>query len=227
MNFVFIGAGSIIDSTFALYASKAHDLGPQAVGFLFTYMGVIMAVVQGGAIGPLTSRFGDIAVAGAGVAFYVLGLVVLIPSTGLISLLAALSLLTTGVALFIPSTSSLVSKNAPESEQGAAIGVYQAAGNLGRVITPSFSGFIFSYSSPPVKPCFKKRPRIRARSRYRRVPGCRQSRSSHHPQFLRIYFQQLRHDSTLLHCHCNSYSYTVAGAENTGKDIGCMTFFYG
>ncbi len=72
MNFVFIGAGSIIDSTFALYASKAHDLGPQAVGFLFTYMGVIMAVVQGGAIGPLTSRFGDIAVAGAGVAFYVL-----------------------------------------------------------------------------------------------------------------------------------------------------------
>ena len=144
MNFVFIGAGSIIDSTFALYANKAHDLGPQAVGFLFTYMGVIMAVVQGGAIGPLTSRFGDIAVAGTGVVFYVFGLVFLIPSAGLVSLLAALSLLTTGVALFVPSTSSLVSKNAPESEQGAAIGVYQAAGNLGRVVTPMFSGLVFS-----------------------------------------------------------------------------------
>ena len=144
MNFIFIAAGSIIDSTFALYANKAHDLGPNAIGYLFTYMGVIMAGVQGGAIGPLTSRFGDIFVAQAGVALYLVGVALLIPASTFFGLLFALTFLTTGVSLFVPSTSSLVSQNAPDSEQGAALGVFQAAGNLGRVVTPMFSGVIFS-----------------------------------------------------------------------------------
>ena len=144
MNFVFIAAGSIIDSTFALYVNKAHDLAPRSIGFLFTYMGVIMALVQGVAIGPLTSRFGDIVVARTGVLFYLAGLALLIPATNINGVVLALTFITAGVALFIPSTSALVSKNAPDSEQGVAIGVFQAAGNLGRVITPTFSGVIFS-----------------------------------------------------------------------------------
>ncbi len=144
MNFIFIAAGSILDSTFALYAYKAHAFGPDVIGYMFTYMGVIMAVVQGGAIGPLTKRYGDIAVARAGVGFYLIGLAVLIPASGLNPVLIALAFVTTGVALFVPATSSLVSKYAPQDQQGAAMGVYQAAGNLGRVVTPMFSGVIFS-----------------------------------------------------------------------------------
>lgn len=144
LNFIVIAAGSILDSTFALYVNKAHALGPNAIGYLFTYMGVIMAVVQGGAIGPLTARFGDIVIAQCGVALYMVGLAILITATGLGTVLAALTFVTAGFALFGPSSASLASQFAPESEQGAAMGVFQAAGNLGRVVTPTFSGVIFS-----------------------------------------------------------------------------------
>ena len=143
-NFVFTAAGAILDSTFALYVNKAHALGPSAIGFVFAYMGVIMVFVQGAAIGPLTQRFGDILIARAGVISYLLGLVILIVAGEIVIVLLALTLVTTGIALFIPASSSIVSKHAPESEQGIVLGLFQAAGNLGRVITPMFSGIIFS-----------------------------------------------------------------------------------
>lgn len=143
-NFVFTAAGAILDSTFALYVNKAHALGPSAIGFVFAYMGVIMVLVQGVTIGPLTQRFGDILIARAGVISYLLGLVILIVAGEIVSVLLALTLVTTGIALFIPASSSIVSKHAPESEQGIVLGLFQAAGNLGRVITPMFSGIIFS-----------------------------------------------------------------------------------
>ena len=143
-NFVFTAAGAILDSTFALYVNKAHALGPSAIGFVFAYMGVIMVFVQGAAIGPLSQRFGDILIARAGVISYLLGLVILIVAGEIVIVLLALTLVTTGIALFIPASSSIVSKHAPESEQGIVLGLFQAAGNLGRVITPMFSGIIFS-----------------------------------------------------------------------------------
>jgi MFS transporter, DHA1 family, tetracycline resistance protein len=144
VNFIFVGGASMMDSTFALYAFKEHGFGPNDIGFLFTYMGVIMAFVQGGAIGPLTKRFGDARVLRAGILFYIIGLGFMVAASGLYSVLLALTFLTIGNALFVPSSSSLASQHAPGSEQGAAIGAFQAAGNLGRVLTPAVSGVIFA-----------------------------------------------------------------------------------
>jgi MFS transporter, DHA1 family, tetracycline resistance protein len=144
VNFMFVAGGSMMDSTFALYAFKEHDFGPTDIGFLFTYMGVIMAFVQGGAIGPLTKRFGDAPVLRMGIFFYVIGLGLMIVASGLFSVLLALTFLTMGNALFVPASSSMASQNAPGSEQGAALGAFQAAGNLGRVLTPAVSGLIFA-----------------------------------------------------------------------------------
>jgi len=144
VNFIFVAGSSMMDSTFALYASKEHGFGPTDIGFLFTYMGVIMAIVQGGAIGPLTKRFGDAPVLRLGILFYITGLGFMIVASGLYSVLLALTFLTVGIALFVPASSSLASQHAPGSEQGAALGAFQAAGNLGRVLTPTVSGMIFS-----------------------------------------------------------------------------------
>lgn len=144
VNFVFVAGASMMDSTFALYAYKEHQFGPNDIGFLFTYMGAIMAVVQGGAIGPLTKKFGDANILRCGILIYVIGLAVMIAATGLPTVLMSLTCLTIGNALFVPSSSSLASQSAPASEQGAALGAFQAAGNLGRVITPTFSGVAFA-----------------------------------------------------------------------------------
>ena len=144
VNFIFASGASIMDSVFSLYAYKQHGFGPSQIGLLFTYMGVIMASVQGGAIGPLSKRFGDARVLRAGIVLYLIGLSIMIYATGLYTVLLGLTFITMGNALFFPSSSSLASKHAPENEQGAALGAFQAAGNLGRVITPTFSGVVFA-----------------------------------------------------------------------------------
>lgn len=144
LNFMFVAGASMMDSTFALYAFKEHGFGPNDIGFLFTYMGIVMAIVQGGTIGPLTRRFGDAQVLRAGLFIYTIGLGLMVVATGLYSVLLSLTFLTIGNALFVPASSSLASQHAPGSEQGAALGVFQAAGNLGRVLTPAFSGVIFA-----------------------------------------------------------------------------------
>jgi DHA1 family tetracycline resistance protein-like MFS transporter len=144
MNFVFVSGSSMMDSTFSLYAYKEHGFGPDRIGFLFTYLGIIMAIVQGGAIGPLTKRYGDAYVLRAGMIIYMIGLCFLITSDGIYSVIFALTWISIGNSLFVPSSSSLVSQYASSDKQGEIIGLFQAAGNLGRVFTPTFSGYVFA-----------------------------------------------------------------------------------
>jgi predicted MFS family arabinose efflux permease len=59
-------------------------------------------------------------------------------------LLIAAAVLAFGSALFSPSLSSLVSKEAQADAQGAVLGVYQSASALGRVVGPAMSGTIYA-----------------------------------------------------------------------------------
>src|SRR5690606_8328921 len=66
-----------MEATFALLGALRFDLGPRGLGLVFTGVGVVMAIVQGGLVGRLADRFGDRAVAAAGAALLGAGLVVL------------------------------------------------------------------------------------------------------------------------------------------------------
>jgi MFS family permease len=61
---------------------------------------------------------------------------------GLVMLAAAV--LSAANGLFMPGTTSLVSKAARVDQRGWAMGVYQSASNLGRVVTPLVSGLLFA-----------------------------------------------------------------------------------
>ncbi|MDX2142257.1 MAG: MFS transporter [Rhodospirillaceae bacterium] len=144
LSFVYVAAGSMLDTTFALYANQALGYGPRDIGFLFSYMGVVGGIVQIATIGPLVKRLGDARIVKFGVLFYAAGLVILIVTEALPLVLVAMTCVSIGNSLFMPGTSSLVSRLAHESERGMVLGVYQAASNLGRVLTPLVSGLIFA-----------------------------------------------------------------------------------
>ena len=148
INFLFIASGAILDSTFALWANKEHGFGPQQIAYLFTYMGVIMALLQGFAIGPLSKKFGDHNIVIFSPIFYVIGLIIFILSNNLFMIVVGSTFLTAGISLFIPASSSMISIYAPDKDQGAILGIFQAAGNLGRVLTPTFSGLVFVAYGP-------------------------------------------------------------------------------
>ena len=66
--FLAILAFAGMEATFALWAMAQFGWGPAQIGYVFTYVGLLSAVMQGGLIGRLTARFGEekLLVAGLG-----------------------------------------------------------------------------------------------------------------------------------------------------------------
>ena len=57
--FLAILAFAGMEATFALWAMAQFGWGPEQVGYVFTFVGVLSAVMQGGLIGRLTARFSN------------------------------------------------------------------------------------------------------------------------------------------------------------------------
>lgn len=144
LTFVYVSSASMLDTTFALYVNKALGHGPAEIGLLFSYLGIIGAAVQFTVIGLLSRKLGDASIALLGMLGFGLGLVLLIAADGLPEVVLATTFLACGNSLFIPTISSLVSRVASESDRGLFLGLHNAAGNLGRIITPLGSGLLFA-----------------------------------------------------------------------------------
>jgi len=142
--FLALLAFSGMEATFALWAMRQFSWGPAQVGYIFTYVGVLLASMQGGAIGPLTRRFGEERLLLGGLALIALGLLVLPAATGLVPLLGSMTLLAFGMGAMQPSLNSLISRRAGVEEQGEVMGVAQSVGSLSRVLGPAIAGALFA-----------------------------------------------------------------------------------
>jgi len=117
-------------------------------GYLFTAIGVVSAIIQGGLMGRLKRRFGEPRLALCGCLLTALGLLGLpfAPSFGWLFLPGMV--MGAGSALSNPALSALISRVAPEDRQGEVLGSYQAAGAMGRILGPALGGALFSAISP-------------------------------------------------------------------------------
>lgn len=149
IGFLAITAWALFETVFALWANAVFTYGPAQIGYVLTFMGVISVTVQGGAIGPLTRRFGERALALAAVFLLIAGYVGLAAADTTPAMLIACGVLAVGSALFTPSLTSLVSQEAGEHERGAVLGVYQGVTALSRVVGPAFSGIAFARLGQP------------------------------------------------------------------------------
>jgi DHA1 family tetracycline resistance protein-like MFS transporter len=143
-GFLAITAWAQFETIFALWADAKLSYGPRDIGLMLTFIGVIGAVVQGGAIGPLTKTFGERDLCVTALALLCLGYVGLSYAFDLTTTLLACAVLSVGSGLFNPSISSLVSHEAAETERGAVMGAYQSATALSRIVGPAFSGAVFA-----------------------------------------------------------------------------------
>ena len=138
--FVFAG----LEATIALWAERQFLWGPREVGYLFAYVGVIAAVVQGGIIGPATRRWGEMRVIILGLCGLVAGFALMPVASGMSLLLVATALLAGGFGLCNPALNSLISRRASSDSQGAVLGVAQSGASLARILGPAFAGAVFS-----------------------------------------------------------------------------------
>ncbi|MBV9554695.1 MAG: MFS transporter [Alphaproteobacteria bacterium] len=142
--FLTILAFAGMEATFALWAMAQFGWGPMQIGYVFTYVGVLSAAMQGGLIGRLTARFGEEKLLFAGLAAIAAGLLVLPVADGLPPLIVAVSLLALGMGAMQPSLNSLISRGAGAEEQGEVMGVAQSVASLSRVLGPLVAGALFA-----------------------------------------------------------------------------------
>jgi MFS transporter, DHA1 family, tetracycline resistance protein len=142
--FLVILAFAGMESTFALWATEQFTWGPRQVGYVFAYVGVLSAILQGGAIGLLTRRFGEERLLLCGLTLIGIGLLALPLARGVPMLGISVSGLALGMGLVQPSINSLVSRRAGPEEQGEVLGVAQSVGSLSRVLGPVAAGFFFA-----------------------------------------------------------------------------------
>jgi DHA1 family tetracycline resistance protein-like MFS transporter len=142
--FLVILAFSGMETVFAWWAIAEFGWGPRATGFVFFYVGLLSAAMQGGLIGPLTRRFGEERLLLGGLGAIAFGLVLLPFATGVLLLLVAVSALALGMGATQPSINSLISRRAGIDQQGEIMGVAQSAGSLARVLGPLVAGALFA-----------------------------------------------------------------------------------
>jgi DHA1 family tetracycline resistance protein-like MFS transporter len=132
-----------MEATFALLGEARFGLNAARLGLVFTYVGVVMVVVQGGALGRLVSRYGEkaLAVTGACLLAASLGALPFVPS--LAAALGALGVLSVGQGLTNPTLSTLVSRASSADEQGGVLGLGQSLAAAARAVGPIAAGWLY------------------------------------------------------------------------------------
>ncbi len=113
-------------------------------------IGIISAIIQGGLIRRLVPRFGETKLAIAGPIFLGIGFAIVGFATSWAWVVVGCLVMPLGFGLNNPALTSLVSRAAPEHEQGAFLGLNQSVSSFARMTGPPFAGFVFAYG--PEKP---------------------------------------------------------------------------
>ena len=148
IGFLVYFAMALFETVFPFWSGARFGWGPREVGLSFTYLGVLVFLVQGILVGRLVPRFGEGRLVLIGLALYVFGLIFMTQSPDWPVMMIGITFTAGGGAMFITTMSSLVSKQAAESERGLVLGVYQSASWFGRSGGPPVTGLLFEGFGP-------------------------------------------------------------------------------
>ncbi|MCA9692081.1 MAG: MFS transporter [Nannocystaceae bacterium] len=136
INLLFIGAFAGAEFTLTFLARDRFGYTARDNVWIFLFVGVTVAAVQGGLVRRLAPKVGERPLTRAGILLTAVGLVVVGPARSEAILYAGLFLLAVGTSLATPAMTSLISLYAPEERRGELIGVFRSFGSLGRAIGP-------------------------------------------------------------------------------------------
>ncbi len=137
---------SSFQGIFPLYSEKKFGFGPTENGWIFTYIGILVVIIQIRLMPFLVSKFKEKKVMKAGLFLLSLGLFLLPLSKNIFLLGLFLTLLPFGNGLFNPTIQALASEEVGKLEYGEVLGIMQAFGSVGRILGPIIAGEFFSFS---------------------------------------------------------------------------------
>lgn len=137
-----------MEAIYGFFVKDRFDLTAREAGAALALVGIIMVIVQGGLIGRLNKKFGEVALFRTGLVLMVLGLFASAMAPTLVTFLVSQAILAIGSALNSPSLLSLISRFSPPEHRGTAMGIYQSAGSLARILGPMMGGALYDAFSP-------------------------------------------------------------------------------
>ncbi|MEQ9491844.1 MAG: MFS transporter [Alphaproteobacteria bacterium] len=133
-----------VEGTFAQWSEHVLSLGPAEVGYFLGFAGIVNAFVQGGLVGRMSRRFGEVMTALTGAVCLLAGSVCLALTTSTTTLYLALGLISVAMGLHNPAMQSLMSKTAPDNWKGGVLGAAQSSASLARIIGPALAGLLLA-----------------------------------------------------------------------------------
>ena len=145
--FAFAFSFAIFISGFALFAERrftwnGHPFGVKEVGYVFAYVGFLGIILQGGLIGRLVKRFGEVKLVSSGFISATAGFALIGFMYHLPGLLVASTLASFGTGVLRPALTSLITQHAGREEQGIVLGLTQSLMSVAQIVAPVIGGFL-------------------------------------------------------------------------------------
>jgi len=127
-----------------MWSRRQFEWGPEQNGYLFAFIGVVAAILQGGVVGKLANRFGEANLIVQGAIALALGMALIPFCTTVPELVGAMVIVAYGFSVINPSLNSLISLMTESTAQGTVMGAARSATTMARVIGPMWAGLLFA-----------------------------------------------------------------------------------
>lgn len=141
-RFGFAIAFNSFQTVFPLYVLKRFGLGAHQTGYILAYIGIVLVIMQGGLIGPLSARFKESDLLVVFLAFAWAGLIGWALAPTVPFLLAAMLPLAIGAGSFNALINSAISKSVSREEVGGMLGFGSGLESFTRVVMPAVASYL-------------------------------------------------------------------------------------
>ena len=148
--FAFTFSFAIFTSGFALFAERrilwdGHLFGAREVGYTFAYSGFLGIILQGGLIGRLVKKFGELPLITVGWVTMGAGYVLLAFATNVPILICAATMSAMGHGMLRPTLTSQITQRVHRNQQGVVLGLNQSLQSISQIIAPLIGGFLIEH----------------------------------------------------------------------------------
>jgi MFS family permease len=148
LNFLVIFIWSQFTTVLPLYTQDVFNWKVSRFGIYLGAIGLIAAIVQGVLVGPLVKRLGHRVLVASGFGLLGLGLAFLAAPLSTPTLIISVFGIAVGFGLLMPSLPALLSMNVHPERKGLALGIFQSASTVARILAPILAGLAYEQAFP-------------------------------------------------------------------------------
>ena len=136
-------AFSGFEATFALFTERRFGFTAETIGYIFAFIGVVLATINGLVVGRVVPIVGERRIIPAALGLIGVGLLLVPAAHSVPVLFAVCGVIAVGMGFNNPALTSAISRLSDPGEQGGMLGLAQSLAALGRIAGPAWGGFLF------------------------------------------------------------------------------------